>query len=164
MNKISIRKIRKNDIDNITLLHNEFEKYLFTIDINRQSEPIEEFRTRFNRDAFSHKKHFKGFIALEGDIAVGYILFHNGYDPDEMVGPIVYIIDLFVMQEKRNMGIGKLLIDQVKQYCKSNGITLIYLYCWKKNIDAMTFYDKNNFEQIKDLAFYKVKISEIQET
>lgn len=164
MNKISIRKIRRTDINNITLLHNEFEKYLITIDKNRKSEPIEEFRNRFYRDAFSHKKHFKGFIALESNMSVGYVLFHNGYDPDEMSGPVVYIIDLFVMQDKRNMGIGKLLIDQVKQYCKDNGIALIHLYCWKKNIDAMTFYDRINFEQIRDLVFFKAKISEIKET
>ncbi|MHB8132381.1 MAG: GNAT family N-acetyltransferase, partial [Mobilitalea sp.] len=95
---------------------------------------------------------------------VGYVLFHNGYDPDEMSGPIVYIIDLFVTQEQRTKGIGKLLIDKVSEYCKGNGINLMYLYCWKKNIDAMMFYDKIKCEQITDLAFYKIQNQGIQET
>lgn len=32
---------------------------------------------------------------------VGYALYHYGFDPDEMQGKVIYLIDLFVSEKAR---------------------------------------------------------------
>ena len=45
----------------------------------------------------------------------------------------------------RGLGIGKLLIDKFKQYCKDNSINNLKVVASAKNIKAIEFYKNNGF-------------------
>lgn len=157
MNSLIIRKIIESDISMLLQLHEEFEGYLKSIDANRISESMIEYKKRITKHAFSENKYFTGFIALDGIQSVGYILYHIGYDPDEMKGPVIYIIDLYVTELKRHIGIGKMLIDMVRTECKNIDGICTLIHCWNKNKKAIKFYDHLGCKRIENIILYSIK-------
>lgn len=56
------------------------------------------------------------------------------------------INNMLVNDKCRGLGLGKLLIDQFKVYCKKNNIYNLKVEASAKNINAINFYKKNGFE------------------
>ena len=62
--------------------------------------------------------------------------------------PIISEINnMLVSDEYRGYGIGKSLINNFKEYCKSNNISNIKVVASYKNQNAVEFYHKNGFEE-----------------
>lgn len=57
------------------------------------------------------------------------------------------INNMFVKEENRGVGIGKFLINNFKDYCKSKNISHIKVVASYKNKNAIEFYHKNGFEE-----------------
>lgn len=55
------------------------------------------------------------------------------------------INNMIVTGNRRGLGIGKLLIDSFKNYCKEHGINNIKVEASAKNANAINFYKKNGF-------------------
>lgn len=53
---------------------------------------------------------------------------------------------MLVIEEYRGTGVGKKLIDNFKEYCKSQNIDNIKVVASFKNKNAINFYRKNGFE------------------
>ena len=96
---------------------------------------------------------FLGFVAKKNGTAIGYIFYHYGYDPDEMEGRVIYIIDLFVTGKERSHGVGRLLMKNVAKECKRIGGISIYFGVWLKNKEAASFYRKLRAEFADELPF-----------
>ena len=54
------------------------------------------------------------------------LIYHTGYDPDEMQGRVLYIIDLFVTDRARGLGVGSRLMKAVAVECRKIGGIDIY--------------------------------------
>ena len=151
---ISIRRVTKQDIPDIVMLQREFDVYLGRLSGQpRKSLSVRQRRSRLHRDGFGSNAAFKGFIARKQGRAVGYILYHQGYDPDEMQGRVIYVIDLFVSQDDRRSGIGTLLMKEVARSCKRIGGISIYSGVWLKNRAAIMFYKKIGAKWVKEVPF-----------
>ncbi len=57
------------------------------------------------------------------------------------------INNMFIKDECRGLGIGKLLINNFKDYCKTNRVNNVKVTASFKNKNAIEFYKKNGFEE-----------------
>jgi len=58
--------------------------------------------------------------------------------------------------EYRRFGIGTLLMDEFKEYCKENKVQNIKVTASAKNSRAIQFYMKNGFEDYNITLKYKI--------
>ena len=152
--KIYIKPIRKIDINDLLRLETDFEAYLKQLSKKpRKPFSLKRQAERILKDGFGKNRAFQGFIARKGNEAVGYILYHTGYDPDEMQGRVLYIIDLFVTDRARGLGVGSRLMKAVAAECRKIGGIDIYFGVWLKNKSAIKFYKKLGADWAKEVPF-----------
>lgn len=154
--KVLIRQIKKNDIRDIVVLQKEFDKYLQNLS-NKRRQPFspQAYTRKLLKYGFGRERAFQGFIATREGEALGYVFYHLGYDPDEMQGRVIYIVDIFVGRKARRAGIGSLLMKKVAEICKNANGTDIYFGVWLKNKAAIKFYRKLGAKLVKDVPFMR---------
>lgn len=87
--------------------------------------------------------------------------FHN----ENLIGVVIverrkwnnsfFIEDIEIAESHRNKGIGGMLINEVEEVAKKNGIRVISLEVQSTNVPAIDFYRKNGFElDGVDLSYY----------
>ncbi|MGK7886154.1 MAG: GNAT family N-acetyltransferase, partial [Crocosphaera sp.] len=62
-----------------------------------------------------------------------------------------YINSLAVNSNYRKQGIGKQLIDNVKNKAKKNNYSLLTLNVWSDNVRGIEFYEKQGFKVVKHI-------------
>ncbi|WP_413521381.1 GNAT family N-acetyltransferase [Carnobacterium divergens] len=97
--------------------------YINPVFWNSMEIVVKEGFLKANIFIFEHNGEIEGFIGLQDD----------------------YIAGLFVKKEKRNCGIGKLLLNEVKK-TKNNLILSVY----QKNKRAISFYENEGFKIIEE--------------
>ena len=151
---LTIRPIRKADLTALVALHLQFEAYLRRLDPHRKLEPLAAFRSRLVRDGFGKHRAFHGFIALCNHNPVGYVFYHDGYDPDEMQGRVVYVIDLYVSDSQQRKGIGSDLMHAVASRCHRMKGIAVYFGVWDRNKGALSFYSRLGASHDPELLFF----------
>jgi ribosomal protein S18 acetylase RimI-like enzyme len=151
---VIIRPIRRSDIPALVDLHMEFEVFLRILDPKRGSEAAGDYANRLKRDGFGRNRAFYGYLAILQNRPVGYILYHHGYDPDEMHGRVFYIIDLYVTDNARQSGIGSRLMEMVASDCKHIDGIEIYFGVWDKNKAAIAFYKRIGARHNSEIMLY----------
>lgn len=144
MENVIIRKATLNDLYDIQTLNNQLfklEKENFDPTLV-ENWPISE----------QGKKYFKTFVedayvivATLNDEIVGYLagsINEKGSYEEIQYGEVN---NMFINSEYRGYGIGKLLINDFKKYCISNGIKDLIVTASAKNINAIEFYRRNGF-------------------
>ncbi len=101
------------------------------------------------------------FIAVENDTVVG--LLHISEDktpPFPCYVPYNYavIIDLFIISDYRNQGIGTLLLDNAKQWAQNRNLSYIELSVLKNNVEGIRFYEREHFEEISRVMRYRLNL------
>ena len=71
----------------------------------------------------------------------------------------VEIGGLVVDENFRNKGIGKKLIDRIKEWCVEKGISLLRVRCNTKRVEAHKFYSKIGFEESKEQKVFTMKVN-----
>jgi len=102
---------------------------------------------RWIEDAISNPKGCC-FIAEEKGKMVGYT---SGLEKEMQYrkGRYFEIVNIGLIPEAREKGLGKKLLKAIEEWAKDNGYNKIYLSCYAKNSKALTFYDKQGFEEIE---------------
>lgn len=82
-----------------------------------------------------------GLGAFEADRLLGIVhfIFHRSCWTE---GDYCYLQDLFVDPKTRGRGIGRALIDAVKQRAQSSGASRVYWLTHESNVDAQQLYDQ----------------------
>lgn len=84
---------------------------------------------------------FFGKICLEKDTPIGFITYSlYNYDAD--------IESVFVLPEKRRLGVAKLLYDSAEESIKKENIEKIFLEVKKSNLSAISLYKDRGFLEI----------------
>jgi GNAT superfamily N-acetyltransferase len=143
--------MKKSDLGDVFSLQREFEFYLQGLTDKPRKTSIAEQERRFFKDGFGKNPAFRGIVARDRGKLLGYLCYHFGYDPDEMKGRVVYVIDLFVTNEARARGVGTLLMGSVARLCSSVGGIAVYVCVWKKNKKAIRFYKSIGAEWVTDV-------------
>ena len=146
MNKL-IRKATLEDLKDIQSLNNDLFKlekanYDTTLIPNW---PLSDKGKEYFTDLIEN--HYV-IVATEKEEIIGYLagsINEKGSYTEIQYGEIDNMI---VKDEYRGSGIGKELINNFKEYCKSNGINNIKVMASYKNRNAVEFYHKNGFEEL----------------
>ena len=154
--EVCISPITKMDVPAVEKLRDEFEVYLQELSNKpREKQLKKERKARLLRDGFGKNRAFYGFVAKYGDRALGYAFYHFGYDPEEMQGRVIYVVDLFVTKKARGLGIGRQLMSRIADICKENGGKAVYFAAWRRNKTAIRFYKGLGADWIKDVPFMR---------
>lgn len=157
---MKIQEAKEKDIPILVELNNEVQKLHIKWnpekfrEINKNGV-IEWFKELFN------DKNVKVLIAFMDSKAVGYVIAKLLKREDNVfIYPSKFIeIDQIVVTEKyRNKGVGKELVEEVKNYAKSLGINLILLSVLAKNTSAIKAYANMGFESETIRMSLKLKL------
>jgi len=155
MGKVIIRKATINDLNSIQELNNS----LFDLELNnfddtlKQGWPFEEDGKEYFEDMI---KNEIVFVAQIEEKIVGYLA-------GSICEQISYITETFaeldnmcINDKYRRFGIGTLLMNEFKKYCKEKNIQNIKVTASAKNSRAIQFYIKNGFEDYNVTLKYKI--------
>ena len=146
MEDVIIREASLEDLNTIQELNNslfklEKENYDSTLVYDW---PLSEEGKEYFLDLINN--HYV-IVAIYDNNIVGYLagsILEKGSYEEIQYGEIN---NMFIKKENRGLGIGKSLINNFKDYCKSNNILNIKVVASFKNKDAIEFYRKNGFEE-----------------
>lgn len=132
---MNIRKIKLEDLDSVfelldELYENKIEYSKFT---QKYKESLED-------------NSFYGIVAIENNKVVG-VLISRVINRLAKKKNILFIDDLIVNEKCRNIGIGKLLIQNATAYAISKDCGALELTSMIQNINAHRFYENNGFEK-----------------
>jgi len=155
MGKVIIRKATINDLNSIQELNNS----LFDLELNnfddtlKQGWPFEEDGKEYFEDMINNEIVF---VAQIEEKIVGYLA-------GSICEQISYITETFaeldnmcINDKYRRFGIGTLLMNEFKKYCKEKNIQNIKVTASAKNTKAIQFYMKNGFEDYNVTLKYKI--------
>ena len=146
MNNIIIRKATLEDLSTIQELNNS----LFKLEKDNYDPtlvnawPLSEEGKDYFSDLINN--HYV-IVALLDNSIVGYLA--GSIEEKCSYVEVQYgkINNMLVKDEYRGYGIGKSLIDNFKEYCRTKDILNIKVVASYKNKNAIEFYCKNGFEE-----------------
>ena len=142
--KITIREITANDATAVNALSKQL------------GYPLSIEQTLQNINAVLQSKDHTAFVAEFTNKIVGWI----GASQAIMIEVMQYceINGLVIDQDHRGLGIGKLLIDKVKQWAREKNNNKIGLRCNVKRTEAHLFYEHLGFAEIKQQKNFVINI------
>ncbi len=153
--EINIRRANINDLSYIQDLNNS----LFELEYNNFDDTL-KVGWPFEKEG---KKYFEYminnqiiFIAeAEGKIA-GYLAGTICKEVSYITETFAELDNMYINEEYRRFGIGTLLINEFKEYCKEKNVQNIKVTASAKNNKAINFYMKNGFEDYNITLKYKI--------
>ena len=142
--KIIIREMTLNDAKAVNILSSQLG---YTLSIEQ---------TLQNINAVLESNDHTAFVAEYENKIVGWIGASQAIMIEVM--PHCEINGLVIDQDHRGMGIGKLLIDKVKQWARKKNNTKIGLHCNVKRTEAHLFYEHLGFTEIKQQKNFVINI------
>ena len=139
---MEIRKMKLEDLDSVFELLNEL--YENKIEYSKFAQKYKESLKDSN---------FYGIVAIKEYKVVG-VLISRVINRLAKKKNILFIDDLIINKKYRNIGIGKLLIQNANTYAISKDCGALELTSMIQNVNAHRFYENNGFEK-KQYKFKK---------
>ena len=153
-----VREMGIIDREDIDRMQFELQKYFSEIDRTHESLPYKDMDDahRYMQKMLDDVKNMNGkvFVSEEDGQVVGFIqsviIEHRKgddeiYDLSHKPSKDGWIGLLFVKPEFRGSGVGRELLDKMKEYFKSEECTSIRLLVLSDNIHAVNVYEKSGF-------------------
>jgi len=150
----TIRPANAADANAIGRLAGEFADYLHAL-----GDPTEFHfdAAACLRDGFGSRPHFGVLLAEQDGQAIGYLLYHFGYDTD-LAAPCVHIQDLYVKPQARARGVGRALIAEVSKIGREAGAVEMVWAVLHENTAAFAFYKNIGAKKITNVAFMRLPV------
>ena len=146
---IAIRQSTADDAEAIGSLAAEFQSYLHELG---DETDFDWGAAKYLADGFGDNPAFEGLVAEVDSRVVGYALYHFGYDTDRGER-LVYLIDLFVSQPFRRVGVGDKLMQCLSDVARSRRAEYIVWSVLKGNSLATRFYERLGARHANGLHF-----------
>jgi ribosomal protein S18 acetylase RimI-like enzyme len=154
---VRLRAITAADAEAVVRMWSEFARYLRQLgDTDTQGFGIEAFL----RDGFGPDPAFSGIIAERGGDAVGYLLYHFGYDVDQGAR-VMYVADLWVDPAARRGGVGRALMREAAARCRAKGGLGLTWAVFAANKLAADFYARLGGELYTTLNFMHISAGDL---
>ena len=140
MNGINIRQAQVSDCERILSMLKQLATDLGDDDIFRcRSEDI-------GKHGFGDQPLFHSLIAARGDSDLGLAIYHPIFSTTRGM-PGVFLLDLWVSPEARNLGLGNQLMEQVATRARQQWqAAYLLLMVHGHNDDAQRFYQRHGFD------------------
>lgn len=139
-------------LENIRDLLVELEEYIISIDKDNLDKIDTEYREKMALRDLENVKNNNGkcYLAIENGCVLGLIMGAiTSYDKfdylDYKCPKSGTITELIVSKKTRNKGIGKLLINKLEEYFKSQGCKYVLVDVFAYNENAINFYAKEGY-------------------
>jgi len=137
-----IRKGKKEDMSSVLLLIKELAKF------EKEADAVLVTVEDLEKDGFSENPLFEVFVAEVANEIVGIALFYNRYSTWK--GKTIHLEDLIVKENKRSLGIGKALYNEVLKYAYTQGLRRVEWNVLDWNTAAIEFYEKTGALILKE--------------
>lgn len=143
----TLRPACRGDVPAIVALAEQFAQHMRELG---DTTPLALDATALERDGFGPNPAFHGIVAERDAQVVGYLLHHPGYDT-EAARRLVFIVDLFVSQDARGLGIGAALVEAVRRIAADTSAAQLVWTVDRRNVAAMRFYAGLGAERVEAL-------------
>ncbi|PID30349.1 AAC(3)-I family aminoglycoside 3-N-acetyltransferase [Candidatus Saccharibacteria bacterium] len=130
-----VKKLNRNDVSDFKSLVEIFA------DVFENDQPISDDE---HLSTLLANPDFLAFVVKQDQKVIGgltlYVL-HGYYG----TRPAAYIYDVGITPEFQGQGLGKLLMAEVREYCKDNGFAEVYVEAESDDSDAVNFYRKTEY-------------------
>jgi ribosomal protein S18 acetylase RimI-like enzyme len=95
------------------------------------------------------QEYIQSILVYNDKVPIGYAVYFRRNYPEHLFKKghcSIYIDQICVKPEYQKKGIGKKIINKIKQYCQENGINRIELSVWSDNQNAKSFFSKSGFD------------------
>ena len=150
-----IRFATKEDIDNVNVLRKQVN------DLHVQGEPeifkgfTDELKDYVNNFLYDENKML--LIYEEENRIISYAMLEVVDKPEtsyRFAIKFLEIHELGVLEDCHNKGIGKQMMNKIKEIAKENNLNQIQLDCWSFNENALKFYNKQEFKTYREYFRY----------
>jgi GNAT superfamily N-acetyltransferase len=149
-----IRPAKAEDAESIGELAAEFIEYLRSLG----DEAEQKFDAAvYLRDGFCTNPAFSGIVAENAGEILGYLLYHFGYDVDYATRTL-HVVDLYVSEKRRKLGIGKALINRASEICLAAGGMQLFWAVYAPNKDAIRFYQRLGARFTRNMLFMRLDV------
>jgi GNAT superfamily N-acetyltransferase len=132
--EIKLRKATDEDIPTIFSLIRELA--IFEEGLHKVENSVEQMR--------AEKDFFDCYLAEDNGKIIGMSLYYFAYYT--WVGKSLYLDDLFVKEEYRGKGVGKILMQKMMDVAREEKCNRLRLQVLRDNYNAIEFYKKTGFE------------------
>jgi GNAT superfamily N-acetyltransferase len=112
-------------------------------------------QTLENIRAVMASKGHDAFVATDETKVVGWIGLAQAIQIE--TPSYCEIRGLVVDDQYRNRGIGKLLVEKAKEWCRENGNKKLRLRCNTKRTETHLFYQHLNFKEVKEQKVFEIE-------
>jgi ribosomal protein S18 acetylase RimI-like enzyme len=148
---ISIRKAQRKDSQDILRLINELAEF------EKLQPPDKDANNRLIKHAFGKNPLFDLLIAKIGKKTVGYALYFFTYS-SFLARKSLYLEDIYVSRETRNIGAGALLFKELVKIAGNNKCGRIEWCVLRWNKKAINFYKKFGAKELKEWKYYRISL------
>lgn len=149
--------------ENVKDLLVDLQKYVISIDKYNLNIISSDYRDKYFQYMLNDCIQGEGkvFVAIENDLCLGmiagYVQKYGNRDKLDYLCPKKGIVsELIVSTNARNKGIGNKLLSKMENYFKSINCEYIQLDVFAYNSNAISFYNKNGYENRMITMFKKV--------
>ncbi|XMB85198.1 GNAT family N-acetyltransferase [Mycoplasmatota bacterium WC44] len=148
MDKLIIRKIQKHDFD---------EWFSLVVKL-WPGEEKEEMKDEFNRVLVENDKEV--YISIDDNKYIGFINVSTRIDYVEgsESSPVGYVEGIYVLDEYREKGIARKLIEKAKEFSKERGYKELGSDTELTNVLSQEFHESIGFERAEVIVHYIQKI------
>lgn len=125
----------------------------------KEPDAVEVTVADLEKDGFSEVPKFHVFVAELNKEIVGIALFYYRYSTWK--GPTIHLEDLIVREEKRGLGFGKALYNEVMRYAYSKKVRRVEWDVLDWNTNAIDFYEKSGATMHKEWNAVKMYEKEL---
>jgi GNAT superfamily N-acetyltransferase len=147
--KIKIVKAKKKDFADIIGLINELAGF------EKLNPPDKKAQKRLYKDSFGKKPLYKVLLANTSDGAAGYAIYFFTYS-SFLARKTLYLEDIYISENFRRHGIGKMLIEELINIAKKNKCGRMEWCVLDWNTNAINFYHKLGAKHLKEWLYYRI--------
>jgi GNAT superfamily N-acetyltransferase len=101
-------------------------------------------------------KNHTAFVAIENNGVVGWIHAFKTTTIESL--PFIELAGLVVDEKQRGKGIGKILVEKIKAWCKEQDVSSLRVRSNVKRKEAHQFYLNNGFKEIKEQKVFQMSL------
>lgn len=132
--EIQVRELNERDLGDVVALVKDFAEFEGLSDYFNVTEG------RLHNAMFGRNRFVEGFGAFDGPSMAGYALFFPYFA--SFRGQSGYFLeDLYVKQEFRKSGVGRLLLTEIAKRARDRGYERIDFQVLEWNLNAIRFYE-----------------------
>jgi len=146
---MSIRFATRADLGTIDTLIRALAEY------ERLSDQVTMDRQELGDYLFGERRFAEVLIAEEQSVAAGFALFFHNFST--FLGkPGIYLEDLFVLPDKRGLGVGRALLKRLAEVAVERGCGRLEWAVLDWNLDAIGFYERLGAQPNSDWTVYRL--------